>query len=75
MNETQVRALIEQHFVANGCRGCAYPSIVAGGDNACILPYTANNAGLKAGDLLLSEGPLNLHCIFDLLRPISYFFS
>jgi Xaa-Pro aminopeptidase len=61
MNETQVRALIEQHFVANGCRGCAYPSIVAGGDNACILHYTANNAVLKAGDLLLIDAGCSLH--------------
>jgi Xaa-Pro aminopeptidase len=33
----------------------AYPSIVGGGENACILHYTENNAELKDGDLLLID--------------------
>jgi Xaa-Pro aminopeptidase len=54
-NEAEVRANLEQHFLASGSRGFAYPSIVAGGDNACILHYTANNAPLQDGDLLLID--------------------
>ena len=54
-NEAEVRANLEQHFLASGSRGFAYPSIVAGGDNACILHYTANNAPLNDGDLLLID--------------------
>ena len=50
-----MRANLEQHFLASGSRGFAYPSIVAGGDNACILHYTANNAPLNDGDLLLID--------------------
>jgi len=54
-NEAEVRANLEQHFLSRGSRGFAYPSIVAGGDNACILHYTANNAPLNDGDLLLID--------------------
>ena len=37
LNERQVQAVIEQHFLEQGARGPAYGSIVAGGDNACVL--------------------------------------
>ena len=33
----------------------AYPSIVAGGANACVLHYTNNKSRLKSGDLLLVD--------------------
>jgi len=33
----------------------AYPSIVGGGANGCILHYTENNARLESGDLLLID--------------------
>ena len=33
----------------------AYPSIVAGGANACVLHYTDNKSRLKSGDLLLVD--------------------
>ena len=55
MNESEVQAAIEAHFRAAGARGPAYGSIVAGGDNACVLHYTANTAPLQDGDLLLID--------------------
>ena len=55
MNEAEVQAAIEAHFRAAGARGPAYGSIVAGGDNACVLHYTANTAPLQDGDLLLID--------------------
>jgi Xaa-Pro aminopeptidase len=60
LNERQVQAVIEQHFLERGARGPAYGSIVAGGDNACVLHYTANNAPLKGGDLLLIDAGCSL---------------
>lgn len=33
----------------------AYPSIVGGGENACILHYTENNAPLNKGDIVLID--------------------
>jgi Xaa-Pro aminopeptidase len=55
MRESEVQAAIESHFRASGARGPAYGSIVAGGDNACVLHYTANTAPLQDGDLLLID--------------------
>ena len=55
MRESEVQAAIEAHFRASGARGPAYGSIVAGGDNACVLHYTANTASLQDGDLLLID--------------------
>ena len=55
MNEAEVQAAIEAHFRAAGARGPAYGSIGAGGDNACVLHYTANTAALQDGDLLLID--------------------
>ncbi|MFM9047874.1 MAG: aminopeptidase P N-terminal domain-containing protein, partial [Cyanobium sp.] len=60
LSERQVQAVIEQHFLEQGARGPAYGSIVAGGDNACVLHYTANNAPLRDGDLLLIDAGCSL---------------
>ena len=60
LRERQVQAVIEQHFLEQGARGPAYGSIVAGGDNACVLHYTANGAELRAGDLLLIDAGCSL---------------
>jgi len=38
----------------------AYPSIVAGGDNACILHYIENNDRLRDGDLVLIDAGCEL---------------
>ncbi len=60
LNESQIQALIEKYFRDQGARGPAYGSIVAGGDNACVLHYTANNSSLKDGDLLLIDAGCSL---------------
>ena len=53
--EYQIEAEIIYHFVQNGLRAVAYPSIVAGGKNACTLHYTENASRLESGDLLLID--------------------
>ena len=55
MYEYQVEAEVVHEFFQDGLRAEAYPSIVAGGKNACVLHYTDNNAKLKKGDLLLID--------------------
>ena len=65
LNERQVQAVIEQHFLEQGARGTAYGSIVAGGDNACVLHYTANNAVLRDGDLLLIDAGCSLNDYYN----------
>ena len=59
-NERQIKGLIEGFFLEKGARGPAYNSIVASGDNACILHYTLNNSELNKGDLLLVDAGCSL---------------
>jgi Xaa-Pro aminopeptidase len=53
--EFQLEAEILHEFMSHGCREAAYPSIVGGGNNACTLHYTANDAVLQDGDLVLID--------------------
>ncbi len=55
VNEAQIAAELAYEFARHGGHHCAYNSIVAGGDNACILHYVENNMALKDGDLLLVD--------------------
>ncbi len=55
MKEYEIEALITHTFIKNGANGHAYPPIVAGGKNACVLHYIENNDSCKAGDLLLMD--------------------
>lgn len=52
--EWQVEAEIHHEFARNDLVP-GYGSIVAGGENACILHYVENRAELKDGDLLLID--------------------
>jgi Xaa-Pro aminopeptidase len=45
-----------------GARFQAYPAIVGGGANGCILHYTENDAPLRDGDLLLIDAGCELEC-------------
>ena len=54
MYEYQVEAELLYEFKKAGCE-TAYPSIVGGGENGCILHYTDNNCVLNDGDLLLID--------------------
>jgi len=60
MNERDLQAQIEKIFLEKGTRGPAYGSIVASGDNACVLHYTANNSQIKNGDLVLIDAGCSL---------------
>ena len=55
MYEYQLEAEYLHEFMINGARECAYPSIVGGGENACILHYNKNTDKLKNGDLVLVD--------------------
>lgn len=58
--EYQIEADILHEFAYQGARFAAYNSIVAGGDNACILHYTENSDELMQGDLLLIDAGCEL---------------
>ena len=65
MNERFIQGIIEQHFLSKNTRGPAYGSIVAGGDNACVLHYTSNNDLLRDGDLLLIDAGCSLNDYYN----------
>ncbi len=62
MYEYQIEAEIVHEFMRQGARSPAYPSIVASGDNACVLHYTANDSCLKDGDLILIDAGAEYDC-------------
>ena len=55
MTELALEAELCHEFLVNGARAPAYPSIVGGGANACVLHYVANAGTLKDGDLVLID--------------------
>jgi Xaa-Pro aminopeptidase len=78
MMEYQLEAEILHEFNRSGSHYSAYPSIVGGGANGCILHYTNNNAPLKKGDLVLIDAGCELdHYASDVTRtfPVSGTFS
>jgi len=54
MREYELEAEYVHEFRRRGAV-CSYPPIVAGGANACVLHYTANDAVLADGDLVLVD--------------------
>ena len=54
-HEYQVEAELVHEFLQSGAQAVAYPSIVAGGPNACVLHYRENNRQLQDGELLLID--------------------
>ena len=78
MQEYELEAELLYEMNRRGCRSPAYPSIVAGGTNACALHYTANNGLLHDGDLVLIDAAAEYECYAsDVTRtfPISGRFS
>lgn len=72
--EYQIEAELLYQFYQGGLRHVAYPSIVAGGRNACVLHYTENKDSLKTGDLLLIDAGAECdHYAADITRtfPVS----
>jgi Xaa-Pro aminopeptidase len=74
MYEYQIEAELLYQFYQGGLRHVAYPSIVAGGKNACVLHYTENKEALRSGDLLLIDAGAECdHYAADITRtfPVS----
>jgi Xaa-Pro aminopeptidase len=53
--EYEVEAEIQHTFLAQRATGPAYNSILASGENACILHYISNNQICRDGDLMLMD--------------------
>lgn len=54
MSESEIHAELVHEYMINQCEP-AYPPIVGGGVNACVLHYISNNQPLRDGDLLLID--------------------
>lgn len=54
LNEYRIGAELHYEFEKHGMEP-GYGSIIAGGENACILHYTENNQDLRDGELLLID--------------------
>lgn len=62
MHEYEIQALVEYTFRRQGAWGWAYPSIVGGGANACILHYVHNNGRFGDSDLMLIDAGAEVDC-------------
>ena len=58
--EYEVEAELAHEFLRSGAQAVAYPSIVAGGPNACVLHYRANNRRIQDNELLLIDAGCEL---------------
>ena len=58
--EYQLEAELLHEFTLEGSRWPAYPSIVGGGENACILHYTNNDMPIADGGLILIDAGCEL---------------
>lgn len=61
MFEYELEAEMLHEFRRHGAQSPAYGSIIATGANACVLHYSANNARIRDGDLIL----IDAGCEFD----------
>ena len=59
-NEFEIEAELLYEFRRSGAQFPAYSPIVAGGANACVLHYVANDAPLRDGELLLIDAGCEL---------------
>jgi len=60
MNEYELEAELLHTFRRHGAQAPAYTPIVAGGANACVLHYVANDQSLRPGDLVLIDAGCEL---------------
>jgi Xaa-Pro aminopeptidase len=58
--EYQLEAELLHEFTREGSRWPAYPSIVGGGENACVLHYTNNDMPIADGGLILIDAGCEL---------------
>jgi Xaa-Pro aminopeptidase len=62
MREFELEAAFTHECSVQGARRQAYPAIVAGGNNGCVLHYIDNQDPLVDGDLVLVDAGCELDC-------------
>ncbi|MES2838080.1 MAG: aminopeptidase P family protein [Bacteroidota bacterium] len=61
MHEYQAQAVVEYFFKNQGSEYTGYPSIVGGGENACVLHYNTNRKQLNGEELLVVDAGAEYH--------------
>ncbi len=62
LQEYQLGSIFSHHCEMHGASQLAYPSIVGGGSNGCVLHYVENSQPLRDGDLVLVDAGCELDC-------------
>lgn len=62
MSEFELEAAFSHECAVRGSRQQAYPTIVGGGNNGCVLHYIDNRDPLVDGDLVLVDAGCELDC-------------
>ena len=62
ITELALESELQHEFASQGARFTAYPSIVASGENACIMHYVENDATIQDGDLVLIDAGCEYKC-------------
>ncbi|MDF1562673.1 MAG: aminopeptidase P N-terminal domain-containing protein [Deltaproteobacteria bacterium] len=60
LNEGELQAVVEYVFRRRGAQSVGYGSIVAGGNNACVLHYVTNDQVIDDGALILIDAGCEL---------------
>jgi Xaa-Pro aminopeptidase len=55
IREYEIRAVIEETFIREGCPGWSFPPIVGSGPNSCVLHYERYDRETKPGDLVVID--------------------
>ena len=55
LNEHDVSAVMQYQYLKNGCERPAYAPIVGAGANSTVLHYSADDAPIKAGDVVVMD--------------------
>ncbi len=71
VKEYEIEAEMIHEFIRQGAQGFAFPPILAGGKNACVLHYVTNHQACHDGDLVLLDfGARQSNYNADLTRTI-----
>jgi Xaa-Pro aminopeptidase len=78
MREWELKQIMEDAFRKNGARHLAYPSIVGGGPDGCVLHYPNDDRVIENGELVLIDAGAEFdHYATDVTRtfPVSGHFT
>ena len=61
VSERDLECVFEQHTRRGGAARLAYPPVVGGGSNGCIVHYSRNDQLVPAGRLVSMDAGVELH--------------